>query len=149
MPRRPRRRPKRPQTSVGRAPIRWRSGCVPPTTRAHVLPFAAPAATISGESSVIMPLGSRVPGRRRKVVTREPGDLPSVVVTREHVGRGVLTVAEPARTVVRAGETSFAVTCHNVVAPEVSYHVLHHKCGSCNRLGFPKKLRAGRKSTCN
>ena len=54
-------------------------------------------------------------------MTREPGDLPSVVVTREHVGRGVLTVAEPARCVGPAGETSFAVTCHNV-APEVSYH---------------------------
>jgi hypothetical protein len=52
---------------------------------------AAAPATVSGESSVIMPLGSRVPGRRRKVVTREPGDLPSAVVTREHVGRGVLT----------------------------------------------------------
>jgi hypothetical protein len=51
-----------------------------------------------------MPLGSRVPERRRKVVTREPGDLPSVVVTREHVGRGVLT--EPHRGA--SGEISFA-----------------------------------------
>jgi len=30
-------------------------------------------------------------------VTREPGDLPSAVVTREHVGRGVLT--EPSQLV--------------------------------------------------
>ena len=39
--------------------------------------------------------GTSAPGRRRKVVTRKPGDLPSAVVTREHVGRGVLAVAEP------------------------------------------------------
>ena len=51
-------------------------------------------------------------------MTREPGDLPSAVVTREHVGRGVLT--EPSRRVrsyvlVRLRSQ---VTCHNV-APEV------------------------------
>ena len=40
-----------------------------------------------------LPLGSN-PGRRRKAATREPGDLPPVVVTREHIGRGVLVVAE-------------------------------------------------------
>jgi hypothetical protein len=57
-------------------------------------PAAAPA-TVSGEPSVGYPLGSRVLGRRQQAVTREPGDLPSVVVTREHVGRGVLAVAEP------------------------------------------------------
>lgn len=27
-------------------------------------------------------------------MTREPGDLPSVVVTREHIGRGVLVSVE-------------------------------------------------------
>ncbi|MGY4474255.1 hypothetical protein ACVILL_001669 [Bradyrhizobium sp. USDA 3364] len=27
-------------------------------------------------------------------MTREPGDLPSVVVTREHIGRGVLVGSE-------------------------------------------------------
>lgn len=37
------------------------------------------------------PLGISVPGRRCKVLTREPGDLPSAVVTREDVGRGVQT----------------------------------------------------------
>src|SRR5471032_1251295 len=42
-----------------------------------------------------MPLGISVLGRRRKVSTREPGDLPSAVVTREDVGRGVQTLASP------------------------------------------------------
>ena len=51
----------------------------------------------------IVPLGFRVPGRRQRVVTREPGDLPSVVVMREHVGRGVLTVAEPIAPMGRKG----------------------------------------------
>ena len=40
---------------------------------------AAAPATVSGESFVKRPLGHGVPGRRRKVRTREPGDLPSVV----------------------------------------------------------------------
>src|SRR5262245_5169122 len=44
-----------------------------------------------------MPLGTRLTGRRWRVGTREPGDLPSAVVTREHVGRVALTGAEPAR----------------------------------------------------
>ena len=57
-------------------------------------PAAAPA-TVSGESSVAYPLGSRVLGRRQEALTRKPGDLPSAVVTREHVGRGVLTAGEP------------------------------------------------------
>src|ERR1700716_219109 len=42
-----------------------------------------------------MPLGISVLGRRRKVSTREPGDLPSAVVTREDVGRGLQTLASP------------------------------------------------------
>ncbi len=44
-----------------------------------------------------MPLGFDL-GRRRKALTREPGDLPSVVVTREHIGRGVLVEVEPRNT---------------------------------------------------
>src|ERR1700722_16967146 len=40
-----------------------------------------------------MRLGISVPGRRRKVTTREPGDLPSYVVTREDAGRGVQALA--------------------------------------------------------
>jgi hypothetical protein len=52
---------------------------------------------VSGESSINMPLGTRIPGRRWRVGTRESGDLPSAVVTREHVGRGALTGAEPVR----------------------------------------------------
>src|ERR1700730_17401035 len=31
---------------------------------------------------------TRQPGRQRKALTREPGDLPSTVVTHEHIGRG-------------------------------------------------------------
>lgn len=54
---------------------------------------AAAPATVSGE-----PFAKRhwatSPGRRRKAATREPGDLPSVVVTREHIGRGVLMGVE-------------------------------------------------------
>src|ERR1700730_17153185 len=42
-----------------------------------------------------LPLGISVLGRRRRVTTREPGDLPSAVVTREDVGRGVQTLASP------------------------------------------------------
>lgn len=55
---------------------------------------AAAPATVSGE-----PFATRhwalVLGRRRMAATREPGDLPSVVVTREHIGRGVLVRVEP------------------------------------------------------
>lgn len=39
---------------------------------------------------VTKPLGSG-PGKATKNVGREPGDLPSTVVMREHVGRGVQT----------------------------------------------------------
>src|SRR6185369_11220927 len=42
-----------------------------------------------------MPLGISVLGRRRGVTTRKPGDLPSAVVTREDVGRGVQALASP------------------------------------------------------
>src|SRR5580693_2519207 len=61
--------------------------------------------------------GTHAPGKATETVSREPGDLPSAVVTREHVGRGALTVAEP-RAFQARGETSFAVTCHSV-PPEV------------------------------
>jgi hypothetical protein len=62
-------------------------------------PAAAPA-TVSGESSVTAPLGTRVLGRRRGVKTRKPGDLPSAVVTRDHVGRGA---ADMSRTISAMG----------------------------------------------
>lgn len=42
-----------------------------------------------------MPLGDAMPGKAVKAATREPGDLPLVVVTREHIGRGVLVGVEP------------------------------------------------------
>src|SRR6266576_5251266 len=54
---------------------------------------AAAPATVSGESFVICHWEISVLGRRRTVTTREPGDLPSAVVTREDVGRGVQTFA--------------------------------------------------------
>ena len=41
-----------------------------------------------------MPLGY-FPGKAAQAATREPGDLPLVVVTREHIGRGVLVGVEP------------------------------------------------------
>jgi len=79
---------------------------------------------VSGEFSVIMPLGGFEPREGDgATTTRKPGDLPSVVVTREHAGRGVLVVAEP----VQAGETAFAVTCHRRV-PEVSMSVPFRCC---------------------
>src|SRR6476659_4875070 len=43
----------------------------------------------------LTPLGISVLGRRRGVTTRKPGDLPSAVVTREDVGRGVQALASP------------------------------------------------------
>jgi hypothetical protein len=51
---------------------------------------AAPA-TVSGESHVTCHWGSRSREGDVEVATREPGDLPSAVVTREDVGRGVQT----------------------------------------------------------
>src|SRR5664279_4756628 len=72
---------------------------------------AAAPATVSGESFATCHWEISVLGRRRKVTTREPGDLPSTVVTREDVGRGVQTLASP-RCVEDSGETWFAVTCH-------------------------------------
>jgi len=55
---------------------------------------AAPA-TVSGASSTANHWDLKVPGREWRRVGREPGDLPSVVVRRGHVGRGVLTRVEP------------------------------------------------------
>ena len=62
------------------------------TVRGSPNAVAAPA-TVSGEpsSKATGPAGL---GRRRQAATREPGDLPSVVVTREHIGRGVLMSVE-------------------------------------------------------
>src|SRR3981081_3995814 len=72
---------------------------------------AAAPATVSGESFVTCHWGISVLGRRRRVTPREPGDLPSAVVTREDVGRGVQTLASPG-CAKHDGETWFAVTCH-------------------------------------
>jgi len=72
-------------------------------------PAAAPA-TVSGERSVRAPLGFWVLGRRRNVKTREPGDLPSAVVIREHCRSGCTDGSGP---IILRGVrgTKFAVTC--------------------------------------
>ena len=57
------------------------------------------------------PLGPRSREGDEVVMTREPGDLPSAVVTREDVGRGVQTFGFIGGCKAK-GETSFAVTCH-------------------------------------
>jgi hypothetical protein len=44
---------------------------------------AAAPATVSGEPAVHWPLGLRIWEGDRQAMTREPGDLPSVVVTGE------------------------------------------------------------------
>ena len=54
---------------------------------------AAAPATVSGESFVIGHWESRSWEGDDGVTTREPGDLPSAVVTREDVGRGVQALA--------------------------------------------------------
>lgn len=72
---------------------------------------AAPA-TVSGESFVRSHwvLGPREGDEA--VTTREPGDLPSAVVTREDVGRGVQTFGFFGRLTSQTMGPWFAVTCH-------------------------------------
>src|SRR6195256_6689193 len=71
-----------------------------------------------------MPLGISVLGRRRRVTTRKPGDLPSAVVTREDVGRGVQALASPE---LLSAQWWDLVRCD---VPLTSYrglnHVFHH-----------------------
>jgi hypothetical protein len=52
---------------------------------------AAAPATVSGECSACSATGSDASGKAAEARTREPGDLPPATVTRERVGRGVLT----------------------------------------------------------
>ena len=52
------------------------------------LKAAAAPATVGGESSTTMSLGRACLGRRWRAPIREPGDLPSAVVTRGQAGRG-------------------------------------------------------------
>ena len=74
---------------------------------------AAAPATVSGESFVIGHWESRSWEGDDGVTTREPGDLPSAVVTRETRWAG-LSWRVSRRPCIRAvGETSFAVTCHS------------------------------------
>ena len=72
-----------------------------------------------------MPLGISVLGRRRRVTTRKPGDLPSAVVTREDVGRGVQALASPE---LLSAQWWDLVRCD---VPLTSYrglnHVFHHR----------------------
>ena len=54
-----------------------------------------------------------VPGKAAsEAMTREPGDLPSAVVTREDVGRGVQTLGFIGRLMSQRMGPWFAVTCH-------------------------------------
>ena len=50
---------------------------------------AAAPATVSGESVVTSHWSLGFREGDDKIAIRKPGDLPSVVVTREHIGRGV------------------------------------------------------------
>src|ERR1019366_5344806 len=66
------------------------------------------------------------PGKATKIVSREPGDLPSTVVMREHVGRGVQTGSRTKDPRI-FGETSIAVTCQLACRPRCS-RVFNHRC---------------------
>src|SRR4029078_12813831 len=87
-----------------------------------------------------MPLGISVLGRRRGVTTRKPGDLPSAVVTREDVGRGVQALASPELFTAHWWDL---VRCD---VPLTSYrgrnHVFHHHrrraSPSINGVKFPR-----------
>src|SRR6202167_2078268 len=74
---------------------------------------AAAPATVSGGRGPTKPLGLS-PGKAVQAPTREPGDLPSAVVTCERVGRGA-PMKRPAFDGVdpAGGGLQFAVTCHD------------------------------------
>src|SRR5882762_10162472 len=86
-----------------------------------------------------MPLGISVLGRRRKVTTRKPGDLPSAVVTREDVGRGVQALASPE---LLSAAWWDLVRCD---VPLTSYrglnHVFHHHRRCTASPAFPVRLQ--------
>ena len=88
-------------------------------------PNSAAARNCKRRSHRHWPLGISVLGRRRRVVTREPGDLPSAVVTREDVGRGVRALASLGS---RKRDGGSLVRCD---VPLTSYrglnHVFHHR----------------------
>jgi hypothetical protein len=75
---------------------------------------------------VTKPLGFCSPGKATKIVSREPGDLPSTVVMREHVGRGVQTGSRTKDPRI-FGETSIAVTCQLACRPRC-FRVFNHRC---------------------
>ena len=77
--------------------------------------MAAPA-TVSGEPRANHATGQ--PGRRRKAGTREPGDLPSAVVTHEHIGRGAPMGTRSRLSAESASGLWFVVTCHVAARPE-------------------------------
>src|SRR5258707_9630864 len=89
-----------------------------------------------------MPLGISVLGRRRRVSTRKPGDLPSAVVTREDVGRGVQALASPE---LLSAPWWDLVRCD---VPLTSYrglnHVFHHHRRCRTSLAFPARLQFSR-----
>jgi hypothetical protein len=63
--------------------------------RAHSRNAAAAPATVSGEPKTNMPLEPCSGKAAFERPTREPGDLPSFVVTRDSVGRGAPMRAKP------------------------------------------------------
>src|SRR5579862_2591912 len=64
-----------------------------------------------------MSTGIRVPGRRRQVMTREPGDLPSAVVMRERCRSGCTGGQRTDHPSLDVRDTEFAVTCHRACYP--------------------------------
>src|SRR5262249_62285920 len=95
-------------------------------------------ATVSGESSAKCPLGCRVPGRRRKVKTREPGDLPSAVVMRECCRSGC-TGGGRTNHPLDVWGTKFAVTCHRACYPRCLHVVAY--CRHAAQLSLRRPYR--------
>ena len=78
--------------------------------------MAAPA-TVSGEPRANYATGQL--GRRRKAGIREPGDLPSFVVTHEHIGRGAPVGTRHRLSTESASGLWFVVTCHVAARPQL------------------------------
>jgi hypothetical protein len=100
---------------------------------------AADPATVSGEPCAITPLELlEIPGRRRPAETREPGDLPSIVVMREHIGRGAsMETGERAdsRSVARLWfvVTHHATEPHNVYTQSIPSRTKTHAASRHHR----------------
>ena len=89
---------------------------------------AAAPATVSGESSVICPLGfgSREGDGRWRPASQETCRQPWSYASA--AGRGVLAVGEPIILIGCAGTLEFAVTCHRACYPRCLRVCGHHPC---------------------